>query len=358
MNGAREIRVLLVEDSRSQRETLAWVIGTSRRLKLVGEAENGARAVEMTASLAPDIILMDCHMPVMDGIAATREIMTRHPTPIIMTSATSDTGDIHPGLEALRLGALAIVPKPLDPTDASFDRTAAELCLTLEMLADVKVRRAPPIVPEPPALAPAREAPMPGRPRKDIRIIAIGASTGGPPVVMQILRLCAADLVVPVIVAQHMCAGFISGFASWLDRGAGIPVEVARDGGTAMPGRVYVAPEGGHLAIDSTGRFRVEDGAPENGFRPSISHLFRSVADSYGPHALGVLLTGMGQDGADGLLSIVHRGGTSVVQDRESSVVFGMPNAAIQRGAAQRILPPKGIARFIVGQMATRGLHT
>lgn len=356
MRAAGEIRVLLVEDSRAQRETLAWIIANRPTLKLAGEALNGAQAVEMVAELLPDIVLMDCHMPVLDGIAATREIMARHPVPIIMTSATSDNQDVHPGLEALRYGALAVIPKPLDPTDADFDRLREEMCLTLEMLADVRVAptvAAPPASHAPPG--PRREAP---RTREELRLVAIGASTGGPPVILQILREIGASADVPVVIVQHMCAGFVAGFASWLGRSTGRAVEIARAGDLPLGGHAYVASEHGHLALDSDGRFLVEDGPPENGFRPSISHLFRSVAQVHGPHALGVLLTGMGQDGAEGLAAILRHGGLTVVQDKESSVVFGMPGTAIRIGAAQRVLSPAAIGRFILAQLATRRVPT
>ena len=356
MNATREIRVLLVEDSRSQRETLAWVIRHAPGLTLAGEAENGAEAAEMVARLAPDVILMDCHMPVMDGIAATREIMSRHPTPIIVTSATFETRDVHPGMEALKEGALAIAPKPLDPTSTDFDHQAEELCLTLRLLADVKVARLN--AASAPADSPA--APLPRatipiyRSRHEIRIIVIGASTGGPPVLLDILRRIRPQLDVPVVLVQHMCSGFTAGFASWLGRSTGLPVEIAGGGARAFPGHVYVAPEGCHVGMTSRDRFILDDGPPENGFRPSVSHLFRSAAGAYGPGALAILLTGMGQDGADGMANVAAQGGTTLVQDRESSVVFGMPDATIRRGAAQHVLPPRDIARFVLTQLAAR----
>lgn len=356
MNVAREVRVLLVEDSRSQRETLAWVIRNAPGLTLVGEAENGAQAVDMVAQLAPDVVLMDCHMPVMDGIAATREIMSRYPTPIIVTSATYETTDVHPGMEALREGALAIAPKPLDPTSDDFDKMAEELRLTLRLLADVKVARlnsagSPTESPIPPLPRPSLPV---YRPRRDVQIIVIGASTGGPPVLLDILRRIRPELDVPVVLVQHICAGFTAGFAGWLSRSAGLPVEIARAGAPAKPGCVYVAPENCHLGMNASARFVLDEGPPEDGFRPSVSHLFRSTAAAFGPNALAILLTGMGQDGAEGMSCIAREGGATVVQDRQSSVVFGMPNAAIQRGAAQRILPPRDIARFVLTQLAAR----
>lgn len=361
MNELRKIRVLLAEDSRSQREAISWVIGNAPYLELVGEAANGAEAVDMVEQLQPDIVLMDCHMPVMDGIEATRVIMGRCPVPIVVTSATFDVNDVHPGLEALHEGALAIVPKPLDPAAENFDRLAEELCLTLKLMADVKVvRRLPPrrsaANPRPPREPAERPAdrPAPVREAREIRIVAVGASTGGPPVVLDILRRLGPRLDVPMLLVQHMSPGFIVGFASWLTRGSGLPVEVAAANIVAAPGRVYVAPEGHHLGIDRRGRLTLDDGPPENGFRPSVSCLFRSVADAFGREALAILLTGMGQDGAEGLAYVGQKGGVTAAQDKDSSVVFGMPAAAIRMGAAQRVLAPPDIAKFVVAQLARR----
>ncbi|ADH89290.1 response regulator receiver modulated CheB methylesterase [Ancylobacter novellus DSM 506] len=361
MNELRKIRVLLAEDSRSQREAISWVIGNAPYLELVGEAANGAEAVDMVEQLQPDIVLMDCHMPVMDGIEATRVIMGRCPVPIVVTSATFDVNDVHPGLEALHEGALAIVPKPLDPAAENFDRLAEELCLTLKLMADVKVvRRLPPrrsaANPRPPRETAERPAdrPAPVREAREIRIVAVGASTGGPPVVLDILRRLGPRLDVPMLLVQHMSPGFIVGFASWLTRGSGLPVEVAAANVVAAPGRVYVAPEGHHLGIDRRGRLTLDDGPPENGFRPSVSCLFRSVADAFGREALAILLTGMGQDGAEGLAYVGQKGGVTAAQDKDSSVVFGMPAAAIRMGAAQRVLAPPDIAKFVVAQLARR----
>ncbi|MDF2620020.1 MAG: response regulator receiver modulated CheB methylesterase [Xanthobacteraceae bacterium] len=356
MKESRKIRVLLAEDSRSQREAISWVIGNAPYLELIGDAANGAEAVDMVEQLKPDIVLMDCHMPVMDGIEATRVIMGRCPVPIVVTSATFDANDVHPGLEALHEGALAIVPKPLDPAAENFDRLAEELCLTLKLMADVKVVRR---LPRPSAASPRppedlANRPAPVREAREIRIIAMGASTGGPPVVLDILRRLGPRLDVPMLLVQHMSPGFIVGFASWLARGSGLPVEVAADNVAAAPGRVYIAPEDRHLGIDGRGRLTLDDGPPENGFRPSVSHLFRSVADAFGREALAILLTGMGQDGAEGLAYLAQKGGVTTVQDKQSSVVFGMPAAAIRMGAAQRVLAPPDIARFALAQLTRR----
>lgn len=351
MSDGAKIRVLLAEDSPSQREVLAWALGQSGEFDLVGCAVNGAEAVAMVSELRPDIVLMDCHMPVMDGIEATREIMRHCPVPILVASASFEPTDVHPGLEAVREGALAIVPKLPDLDSADFDAVARELFLSLRLMSEVKVvRRVPPRG----RGEPGTHTGTAGR----IRLVALGASTGGPPVILEILRGISSNLSAPVLVVQHMANGFTSGFASWLARGSGLPVEIASDATLALPGHVYVGPDGRHLGIDRRGRLVLGDGPPENGFRPSVSHLFRATAQAFGPCALAVLLTGMGEDGAEGLADVGRCGGITVAQDKESSVVFGMPAAAQKLGAAQRLLAPAEIAQFILTQLARKSLST
>lgn len=348
MSQSPETRVLLVEDSPSQRALAARVIRHAPGFELAGEATNGTEAIRQIEALQPDIVLMDCHMPVMDGVAATRAIMHRCPVPIVVSSSTYESQDVHPGLEALREGALAIVPKLPDPASASFDAVAAELLLSLRLMAEVRVvRRMTPRVPA--------EAAHAGAPEGAIRIIALGASTGGPPAIREVLKGIGPDIAAPVLVVQHMTAGFLPGFRSWLERSSGLPVEIATPALPARPGHVYLAPEGRHLGLDRIGRIHLSDAPPENGFRPSVSALFRSVADAAGPGVLAVLLTGIGEDGAAGLAHVASRGGLTVIQDRETAAAYGMPGAALRIGAAQRVLAPADIARFILGQLVRKG---
>lgn len=351
MSAGARIRVLVAEDSPSQREALVWTLGRNADFEVVGSAANGAEAVAMAAALQPDIVVLDCHMPVMDGVAATREIMRRSPMPIVVASASFEPMDVHPGLEALREGALAIVPKLPDVGSAAFDAVARELYLSLRLMSEVKVvRRLPP---RPPRDAGAR---VPAARR--VRVVALGASTGGPPVILEILRGLGGDVAAPVLIVQHMARGFIGGFASWLGRGSGLPVEIAVDAAPAKPGHAYVAPDDRHLGIDRQGCLVLCAAPPENGFRPSVSHLFRSAGDAFGAAALCVLLTGMGEDGAEGLAHVARCGGITVAQDKETSVVFGMPAAAVRLGAAQRLLAPAEIVHFILAQLAGKSLPT
>ncbi len=350
MSAAGKVRVLLVEDSDTQREVLAWVIRKAPNLELVGEATNGREAVEMVRALRPDIVLMDCHMPVMDGVAATREIMQECPVPILIVSASAAASDVHPGLDAMREGALAIVPKPIDPGAASFESQAEELRLNLRLMSEVQVVRRRPRRTAPTFHARERSHPA-------ISLIAIGASTGGPPAVMEILRASAGCLKVPVLIVQHMAPGFSTGFASWLSRASGVPVSIAVDRETARPGCAYVAPDDYHLGIDRLYRLRLDQGPPEDGFRPSVSYLFSNVADTFGAKAMAILLTGMGEDGARGLADVARAGGVTVAQNKETSVVFGMPGVAVRMGAARHVLTPSEIADLVVEQMTQRSVQ-
>ncbi|WP_439814663.1 chemotaxis protein CheB [Zavarzinia sp. CC-PAN008] len=334
------IRILLVEDSPLQRAVLADILGHAGDMLVVGEAADGLEAVREAERLRPDLILMDFHMPGLDGAGATRRIMEECPTPIVICSATLVPGDLEPGFEALRRGALAVVQKPVAPHVPGFDSLAGSLVRTVRLMSEVKVVRR---WPERSAGAhPAGEAILRRR-----RIIAIGGSTGAPGVIAEILGSLAPALSIPVLVVQHMSNGFIDGFARWLGETARLPVSIADQGVRVQGGHVYLAPDDRHLGIAADGTLRLADDPPEHGFRPSVSYLLRSVASAYGAQAIGVVLSGMGTDGAEGLAMVRRQGGLTMVQDSASSVVFGMPGEAIRRNAAIHVLNPAALADTI-----------
>jgi two-component system chemotaxis response regulator CheB len=335
------IRVLIAEDSAVTREYLVYLLEEDPLISIVGTARNGKEAVELAERLRPDVILMDVHMPLVNGYEATRRIMERWPAPIVMATASSSELETHGGFRALEAGALVLVDKPPGPDDPGRDDAARELLRTLKLMAEVKVVRRWAARPQP--------APVPVPPPRGVpaRVVAIGASTGGPPVLAQILRTLPATLGCPVLVVQHIAAGFTAGFVDWLASVIPVPVRLARAGERAEPATVYVAAGGGHLRLGRDGRIAIDDGPARHGFRPSISHLFESVADVCGSAAVGILLTGMGRDGADGLRRLRDTGALTVAQDEASSVVFGMPAEAVRLGAAASVLPPEGIAALL-----------
>ena len=334
------IRVLVAEDSAVAREYLVHLIGRDSALEVAGQARDGQEAVELVQKLRPHVVLMDIQMPRMDGHEATRRIMERTPTPIVMVSAHD--GDLEErAFDALSAGALVVLNKPA-PGRPDSAATALELTTTVRLMAEVKVVR---------RWAGGRTArPKPASGVHDMRnvgIVAIGASAGGPPVLAEILAGVGADVSCPILVVQHISAGFSAGLAEWLDRATPLKVKLAEPGEVAGAGCVYVAPDHLHMGIREGGTIELSRDAESDGFRPSVTHLMRSVARSYGRDALGVVLTGMGRDGASGLLELRRAGGLTIAQDEESSAVFGMPMEAVRLGAAEKVLPPGRIARTI-----------
>ena len=334
------IRVLVAEDSATTRAYVVHLLEEDPAIRVVGQAADGAEAIELAESLRPDVVLMDVEMPRVDGNEATRRIMERAPTPIVMMSAHSRHVEER-AFEALGTGALAVVGKPAGLGQPDHASTAAQLRNTVKLMAEVKVvrhwRRRDSNGPEPTRVDRART----------IRVVAIGASAGGPPVVAEILSELPADLPWPVLIVQHISTGFAPGLVDWLARSTPLTVKLAEADEPTRPGTVYVAADGAHLGL-ADGRVRLAADPEVDGFRPSASFLLRSVARAAGPGAVGVLLTGMGRDGAAGLLELRRAGGLTIAQDEESCAVFGMPKEAIRLGAAEHVLPPKKIAEAIL----------
>jgi len=341
------IRVLIAEDSPSVREFLTYILSADPELKVVGTAENGEEAVEAVTRLKPDIVTMDIHMPKMDGFVATRRIMETQPTPIVIVSGSASVGETANSLHTLEVGALAIVQRPYGLGHPKHAASAKELVQTVKLMAGVKVVR----------LWPKRQiktkpSPLPtinmDRTPVGIEVIAMGGSTGATTVFQTILRGLSGDFQVPVLIVQHMATGFMEGFSEWLTDTTAFPTSVALNGEDLLPGHAYVAPEQFHMGIDTNRRIVYDKGEPENSAIPSVSHLFRSVALVFGIHAVGVLLSGMGKDGAKELKTMRDQGALTIVQDKESSVVFGMPGVAVELNAAELVLPPEKIAPVLI----------
>ncbi|MBI5411314.1 MAG: chemotaxis-specific protein-glutamate methyltransferase CheB [Nitrospirae bacterium] len=349
------IKVLVVEDSPVTREYLVALLEEDPRFQVVGTARNGLEAVEQAERLAPDVILMDVHMPLMNGYEATCRIMELVPTPIVMVSASISHDETAMAFEALKAGALTLLDKPGGPDHPDSAETVRQILETVKLMAEVKVvRRWPQRSRRPLRQAQGRpEAPavISGRP---IRLVAIGASTGGPQALAEILRGLPANLAAPILIVQHIAPGFTVGLVEWLGQATPLTVKLAEPDELARPGAVYVAPVGAQMGMAKDGRISLQQAPPEEGFCPSASYLLRSVAEGYGRSAIGVLLTGMGRDGATGLKRLREAGGITIVQDEESSVIFGMPAEAIRLRAAEHVLAPAQIAEMI-GSLAGAG---
>lgn len=341
------IKVLVVDDSPVAREFLAHMLGSDSDIKVIGTAANGEEAVEAARKLNPDVIAMDIHMPKMDGFEATRRIMETQPRPIVIVTGSLMAKEVSTAMQAIEAGALAVVKKPKGFGHPGHEKSAAEFVQTVKLMAEVKVvKRWARIRPQPAAEAEPQ--------LQEIKIVAIGTSTGGPPVLQTILSRLPKDFPVPVLIVQHMAAGFIEGFAEWLSQSSPMPVHVATHGEYILPGHVYVAPDEVQMKVERNGRIYLTKDGQENGLRPSISYLFRSVAEVFGQNAIGVLLTGMGKDGAEELKLMKDKGAVTIVQDNESSVVHGIPGEAIKLDAAQHVLPPEKIASALVSLVNRR----
>jgi two-component system chemotaxis response regulator CheB len=340
------IRVLVVDDSPTARQLLSAIFEAEPDFEVIGHATDGQEAIEQAEKLRPDVISMDAQMPRMSGLDATRVIMSRVPTPIVIVSASFAVGDVAAAMHALRAGALTVVSKPRGPAARDFEVVARELCETLRSMSQVKVIRhwAVEAATPAPRLEPRETA-------RRAQIVAIAASTGGPAVLSQILRELPATFPLPILVVQHIAIGFAAGFASWLDSTVDIQVKVARNGEAFAPGTAYIAPDDAHLGLSDRHTVRVEPGPPIGGFRPSATHLFESVARIYGPAAVGIILTGMGNDGVEGLRELSRQRGEVIAQDEASSVVFGMPGAAVAAGVTTSVLPPAAIAALLRDQL-------
>lgn len=308
-------------------------------MKVCGLAVNGREAVEMASALKPDVISMDINMPVMNGMEATRHIMETEPVPIVIVSASYQKNDVEKSFLAIEAGAVAILGKPGGNTSAIGMTTHQDLLETIKLMSEIKVVRrwSKDIRAKRDAAAPASISVSAGH---KVEVVAIGASTGGPPVLQTILAGLDSSFPAPVLIVQHIAKGFIGGLVDWLNQTTGMRVSVARHNERAVAGRVYLAPDDTHLGIDGSSRIILSHAEPENGVRPSVSYLFRSAIEAFGKATAGVLLTGMGKDGADELLAMHDAGGVTIAQDRETSVVFGMPGEAVKLGAADHVLAP------------------
>ena len=337
-----KINVLVVEDSPVARELLVHILSSDPEIKVIGTANNGEEAITATKRLCPDVITMDIHMPKMDGYETTRRIMEIQPTPIVIVTASPSIKEVSMAMRIIEAGAVAAEQKPGGSGHTDYEADASRLIRTVKLMSRVKVikrwarremfkhEEKPRLLPEP-------------------RLVAIGASTGGPPVLRTILSGLPKNFPLPVLIVQHISPNFIDGFADWLGQTSSIPVHVATQYAQIIPGHAYLAPDGFQMKLDNYNRISLTGDEAMNGLRPSVSYLFNSVAKVYGRNAIGILLTGMGKDGANGLRLLKEMGAITIVQDMESCVVNGMPGEAMNLDAAIFVLSPEKIAPVVTG---------
>ncbi len=328
------IRVLVAEDSATARNLLVLILGSDPGIEVVGEARDGVEAVEMAQRLRPDLVTMDIQMPRMDGLAATAEIMITAPTPIVIVTAGALPGEVEGSLDMLGHGALEVLRKPPGPDSPGFAGAARRLIETVRAMSEVKVVRRWRAAPDRPG--PSAAPPEPGA---GARVVAIAASTGGPAALQRLLSALPSEFSAPILVVQHIAPGFAEGLSAWLDGVCPLRVKVAREGEPLALRTVYFAPEDRHLGVSDRRRVTTPATEPVGGFRPSATVLFESAARAFGGSTLAVILTGMGDDGVRGLRAVRRAGGRILAQDEATSVVFGMPGAAVEAGLADAVLP-------------------
>lgn len=344
---ANKITVLIVDDSAIATHLLKRILAAAPDIEVVGAAKNGQEGLRLVESLNPQVVCTDLHMPVMDGLDMTKVIMQRFPRPVLVVSVSvsKDSRDSNNVFNLLEAGALDVIAKPRQDNEAVFQAISNELIGKIRILAGVKVfrRNGHQAVP-----VKAAEKPSIRTPEAPVKLIVVGASTGGPPALQSIFSRLPASFSVPVVVVQHISDGFLANMVAWLDASSKMSVAVAKTEEMPLPGCIYFAPEGKHLIFDQMGRFAFSTYPPVNGHRPSVTHTMRSAVACHGKGVAGLLLTGMGSDGADGMLEISRAGGATIAQDEQSCVVFGMPKQAIALGAVKLVLPLENIAENLV----------
>jgi len=342
------IRVLVVDDSALMRKLIPAILARDSAIEVVGTAMDGAFALKKIEELQPDVVTLDLEMPRMDGMETLRLIMGRAPLPVILFSTHSKEGG-YATLKALALGAVDFVEKPKNAPAGRLEEIADQLIAKIKVAKRAAGRRLPPaIVDDLPVKKKGTRAPLPPR-----RVIAIGISTGGPNALQFVLSQIPADFQSTIVIVQHMPEGFTEMFAKRLDECCALEVQEARSGDLLLAGRVLICPGNRHMMVRRMPRGEMavlSDGPPVNGHRPSADVLFHSVAQEFGLTAVGVLMTGMGDDGAEGLGAIKAAGGMTIAQSEDTCVVSGMPRAAILKGYANKIIPLDGLATFLVSQ--------
>jgi len=346
---SERVRVLVVDDSALMRKLIPATLARDPEIEVVGTAMDGSFALKKIEELKPDVVTLDLEMPRMDGMETLRLIMRRAPLPVILLSTHSKEG-AYSTLKALALGAVDFIPKPVEASAGNLEAIATQLIDKIKLAKRVVGRKLPPAVlpDEPQRQKKGARSPLPPN-----RIVAIGISTGGPNALQFVLSQIPADFPSTIVVVQHMPEGFTEMFAKRLDECCALDVQEARSGDLLVAGRVLICPGNRHIMVRRMPRgdmVVLSDSLPINGHRPSADVLFHSVAQEFGPTAVGVLMTGMGEDGAEGLGAIKAAGGMTIAQSEESCVVSGMPRAAILKGYAAKIVPLDSLGAYLLGQ--------
>jgi two-component system chemotaxis response regulator CheB len=341
------IRVLIADDSLTIRTVISTMLMDVPGIEVVGQAADGKEAVRMALRLKPHVITMDLQMPQMDGLEATRHIMSVCPTPIVVLSSSDYGTDHNIAFDAIAAGALTVIEKPHGLGASDYETVREQLLMAVRLMAGVHVIG----LPKSPS-ADAQVGPMTALLQamidRPIRVVAMGASTGGPPVIFSILRNLPKDFSIPIVILQHIMPAFVPSMANWLNTKSSLPVHVAREGDQLTSGKVFLAPGNTHLTVQPQGTLHLDSSDPIGGQRPSATRLFQSVAETFKADAVGILLAGMGDDGVEGLAAMSQAGAHVIAQDQASSSVYDMPKAAMDRGIVDEALSPEQIVNRLI----------
>lgn len=336
---------MIAEDSAVVARVLMDVLSTDPEIEVVGVARDGTEAVAMAKTLKPDLITMDVRMPKMDGLMATRKIMEETPTPIVIVSASVNVQDMNITFEALRAGALDIIEKPRGVGHKDYEEVRGRLVRAVKLMSEIKVVRRWPDG----KFRRASRLPKAVLKKQDAgKVVLIGASTGGPAALEAIFSQIPASFPAPILVVQHIAPGFIHGLVEWLSHVTALKVKIAETGETPLAGTIYFAGDNFHFMVDNDGHVELDGSPPVRGHRPSIDRLFSSAALAWGGRCVGVLLTGMGTDGVEGLRDIRLSEGKTIAQDEATSVIFGMPKEAIAAGIVEKVASPNDIGAELI----------
>lgn len=334
------IKVLVVDDSPTIRELMTYILNSDKDIQVIGVASSGENAIKFINRNKPDIITMDINMPGMDGFEAMERIMATNPVPIVVITGLFNSQDIDKTFRAMEAGAVSVIEKPVGLTHKDFHKVSENIVNIIKLMSEIKVVKRKvkyKKIKEKRLNSPSkREGPQ-------IKIAAIGVSTGGPPVLQTIFSKLPPNIKIPILVVQHITPGFINGLVNWLSGFTKYPIHIASQGEKALPGHIYFAPDGFHMEIKADGHIFLNGADKENGLRPAVSCLFRSISNCYGKNSLAILLTGMGKDGAKELKILKDKGAITVAQDKETCVVYGMPGEAVNLDAATYVLSPEKI---------------
>jgi two-component system chemotaxis response regulator CheB len=336
-------RILIVDGEASRRKHLRGILAGDPSLTVVGEVTDAAGAKDAALQLKPDLILIADRLPGGKGLDVTAEIMTEAPTPIIVMSEEHDPGNVAAAMNALRMGALTILSMPTEAESRRFTSTVKAMALVRVVRRwrehTPRPYRAPPAsAGSRPPLQPSTRASGLRPPSVPIRAVAVGASTGGPAALQRLLSDLSGEFHPSILIVQHISKGFLGGLVQWLASKCPLTIKVAEQGELIRPATVYIAPDDRHLGLDGGARILLDDSPPIGGFRPSATFLFDTVAKALGPASVHIIMTGMGHDGVAGLGTARARGATVLAQDEASSIVFGMPAAAIKAGVVDRVV--------------------